>query len=83
MTPAATPTLKIELGPETSKTPRLVWLHGWGHDHRHLLLLARLFESDWRSTLFDLPGFGKTPRLEAGAGTAHYAEWLRHELSSQ
>lgn len=80
---SASAAFKIAFGPDVEGRPLLVWLHGWGQDHRHLLPLARLFEGDFRSRLYDLPGFGKTPRLEPGAGTARYAEWLAGELSSE
>lgn len=82
--PAASPAFKVALGPKGAGGAghRLVWLHGWGHDHRHLLALARLFEGDFPSVLFDLPGFGNTPRLETGAGTERYAEWLAAELDA-
>ena len=81
--PAASATFKTSLGPEGGGRSRLVWLHGWGHDHRHLIPLAGLFEGEFRSTLYDLPGFGQTPPLEAGAGTGRYAEWLAAELAGE
>jgi pimeloyl-ACP methyl ester carboxylesterase len=81
--PSESTGFKVAFGPRAEGArPELVWLHGWGHDHRHLLALARLFEADFNSTLYDLPGFGQTPRLEAGAGTERYAAWLARELSS-
>ena len=60
--------------------PEIIWLHGWGHDHRSFLPLANLYKSTARNTLYDLPGFGKSTMLKAGAGTADYANALIKDL---
>lgn len=60
------------------------WLHGWGHDHTALKRLAELFTGAPSHTLYDLPGFGKTPPLQisdkAGANTRDYADNLAAQL---
>lgn len=59
-----------------------VWLHGWGQDKLGMERLAGLFGSDGVHRLFDQPGFGKTPMLQEGAGTADYADALAAELEA-
>lgn len=71
---------KVDRGCKDGVNPQLVWLHGWGHTHQNLLGLANLFENDFHSTLFDLPGFGDTTPLESGADTGRYAQWLSQQL---
>ncbi|NVJ99533.1 MAG: alpha/beta hydrolase [Alphaproteobacteria bacterium] len=57
-----------------------VWLHGWGQESGSLKRLASLFAAKGVHRLYDQPGFGKTPMLEEGAGTADYADALAKEL---
>jgi pimeloyl-ACP methyl ester carboxylesterase len=59
---------------------QLIWLHGWGQSLECFLPLAKLFEREGQNFLFDLPGFGKTPMLESGAGTEDYAKALIPQL---
>jgi len=59
---------------------QIIWLHGWGQDHASLLPLASLYKNRTRNTLYDLPGFGKSAMLPAGAGTADYADTLINDL---
>ena len=59
---------------------QLIWLHGWGQSHDCFTPLAKLFERDGQSFLYDMPGFGKTPMLENGAGTEDYANALIPQL---
>ncbi len=58
-----------------------VWLHGWGQDSRAMERLAGLLGTSGQHRLFDQPGFGKTPMLAEGAGTADYADALATELN--
>lgn len=72
---------KLELPfPGSGKAPEIIWLHGWGQDHRSLLPLASLYKNQARNTLYDLPGFGKSAMLEPGAGTADYADVIIKDL---
>lgn len=61
----------------------LVWLHGWGQTHAALAPLAKILERHGRHRLIDLPGFGQTPRLADGAGSAAYAAWLSDMLGAK
>ena len=61
--------------------PSFIWLHGWGHNHKTMMRLADLFRNDGSHILFDQPGFGQTPMLGAGAGTADYADALATDLA--
>jgi len=70
--------LTLPGGPPKGQT--ILWLHGWGQDHQSLLPLAGLFKSKFKTILFDLPGFGKTPMLEGEAGPEEYAEALIREI---
>ncbi|PCI63828.1 MAG: hypothetical protein COB37_03505 [Kordiimonadales bacterium] len=54
----------------------LVWLHGWGYDHKGLGRIAALFEARNINQLYDLPGFGQTPMMHEGASTSDYADRL-------
>ncbi|MBK5909990.1 hypothetical protein CCR85_00585 [Rhodothalassium salexigens] len=58
----------------------LVWLHGWGLSHDSLVGLARGLETRATNRLLDLPGFGATPMLAPGAGSADYAAGLAAHL---
>jgi len=59
----------------------ILWLHGWGYTLDGMKRLAGLFEKDHSSTIYDLPGFGKTPMLADGAGTCDYAKALAAQLT--
>lgn len=54
----------------------VVILPGWGQDSKHWLAFAKRLPSRFTFFLLDLPGFGKTQHLPAGAGIAEYVEWL-------
>lgn len=58
-----------------------VWLHGWGHDLSAFKRMAGLFKNIGNHTLYDLPGFGKTPELREGADTRDYADNLVSQLT--
>lgn len=60
----------------------LIWLHGWGQTHKSLLPLAGLFKRGYKNTLYDLPGFGASKMLKAGAGTTDYANVLIKDLEN-
>ena len=74
-----TPLHHVEIGSDDSAV--YVWLHGWGQTHSSFSRLARLFENSGKHILFDLPGFGESPKLIDGAGTREYADLLSKELS--
>jgi len=57
------------------------WLHGWGHDLNAFKRMALLFKNGTVHTLFDQPGFGKTPALPEGATTREYADILAAQLA--
>lgn len=75
MTPKGQPTLYAKTLGEAGAI-EMVWLHGWGQDHKSLEALANLFKKKGRMVLYDLPGFGQTPMLPKGAGTDAYADLL-------
>ncbi|SDD31850.1 alpha/beta fold hydrolase [Kordiimonas lacus] len=58
-----------------------VWLHGWGQDSASMLRLAELFKAEGQHRIYDQPGFGRTGRLQDGAGTEDYADALALELA--
>ncbi len=53
-----------------------VLLHGWGLTGESLMPLARQLCAHGTCWVPDLPGFGKTPMLAEGAGSAEYADAL-------
>ena len=63
------------------KTKRLVWLHGWGNDHRFMLPLAEYFSDDFENYVLDLPGAGNSTTPDSEWGIREYAkavhEWLK------
>lgn len=61
----------------------IAWLPGWGQTAESLAPLARLLAARARNLVFDLPGFGDTPPLAEGAGSADYADALIAELGRQ
>lgn len=61
----------------------IIWLHGWGQDHKCFLPLAELFKNKAKNTIVDLYGFGKTPLLFKGAGTADYAQALAKTILNE
>jgi len=65
--------------PEAAAT-EIAWLPGWGQTADSLAPLARLLAARARNIVFDLPGFGRTPPLVEGAGSAAYADALIAEL---
>ncbi|GAK34461.1 alpha/beta hydrolase [Iodidimonas nitroreducens] len=66
--------------PATQSPPLIIWLHGWGQSGASLLPLARLFAAEAENRVYDLPGFGKTPMLQSGAGSDDYAKVLYQQL---
>ncbi len=54
-------------------------LHGWGVTGESLMPLARQLCAHGACWVPDLPGFGKTPMLTEGAGSAEYAQALLHQ----
>jgi pimeloyl-ACP methyl ester carboxylesterase len=62
------------VNPKAKKT--ILILHGWGHNAVAWLPLSQLLPKDWRVILLDLPGFGQSALLPAGAGVPEYAEFV-------
>jgi len=54
----------------------VVILPGWGQDSKHWLAFAKRLPQECEFFLLDLPGFGQTQHLPAGAGVSEYVEWL-------
>lgn len=67
---------KLPAPPDT--TLEIVWLHGWGQTGASLQPLAGLYAAQAQNLVPDLPGFGQTPMLAPGAGSADYAAALHH-----
>lgn len=65
----------------------IVWLHGWGQDMHAFDRLRARFANGAQHLFLDQPGFGGTPMLPPGAGTADYAEaladdWPTYEIQA-
>ena len=60
---------------------RIVWLHGWGLDHRSLLPMSKYF-SDYENILVDFKGFGCSKAPDFAYGVPEYTEDVRMMLQS-
>ncbi len=58
--------------PSDAKTPVVV-LHGWGASSRAMDSVRRCLESQWRTIVPDLPGFGASERPRDAWSSADYA----------
>lgn len=65
-----------------SKSIRLIWLHGWGVDHKTLLPIASFFENETENYLLDLPGFGKSPAPKKVYGSVDYAKKIANFIKT-
>ena len=71
---------RLLAGSEGAGSRRLfALLHGWGLTGESLMPLARQLCAHGTCWVPDLPGFGKTPMLAEGAGSAEYAAALLHQ----
>lgn len=53
---------------------RLIWLHGWGHSHKSLLMLADYFKNIADNLLLDFAGFGNSPEPDEPWSAEDYAD---------
>jgi len=51
----------------------MVFLHGWGQNIEMMLPLARKFTHQFKITIIDLPGFGKSEEPKEAIGLKEYA----------
>lgn len=58
----------------------VVILPGWGQNSLHWKSFAKRLPDSYRYILLDLPGFGQSQFLPAGAGVDEYVEWLKELL---
>jgi len=65
-----------------AKPTRLVWLHGWGVDHKTLLPIASFFDTETENYLLDLSGFGKSPAPKKVYDSLDYAKEIAKWLKS-
>ncbi len=73
------PIASVELG--NPDGPVVVFAHGWGRTHADFLPVAELIAGQARCILFDLPGFGDTPRPDDAWDTHDYADHMRSVLA--
>lgn len=71
---------KLE-GKENTKL-RIIWLHGWGADHKAMIPLATYFINQAENYLVDLPGFGQTKAPEKPCGSEWYADQVASFIES-
>ncbi|NWG45856.1 MAG: alpha/beta hydrolase [Alphaproteobacteria bacterium] len=62
--------------------PRLVWLHGWGQDHRAFAALASGLAGEAEHLFVDFPGFGSSPPPPGDWDSGTYARHLRACLAT-
>ncbi|PRY74762.1 pimeloyl-ACP methyl ester carboxylesterase [Yoonia maritima] len=75
------PIASVELGQPDG--PVVVFAHGWGRTHADFLPVAELIAGQARCILFDLPGFGDTPRPDDAWDTNDYADYMRTVLAEK
>ena len=51
------------------KGPNLVFLHGWAFNSDVFQELVNKYKKDYRVTVIDLPGHGRSPDLDGGIDT--------------
>lgn len=72
--------LKLE-GKENNNL-RIIWLHGWGADHRAMIPLALKFQNQAENYILDLPGFGQTKEPDKPCGSEWYADQVADFIKS-
>lgn len=67
-------------GNSNAKT-RIIWLHGWGHNHTVFATLSNLFDDEVENYLIDLRGFGQADLPPTAWGSIDYTKeliaWLK------
>ena len=61
---------------------QLIWLHGWGQDHRSFLSISSFFK-DCKNYLIDFAGFGRAKTPDNAWDTEDYAKHLNLYLSKK
>lgn len=61
---------------------RIIWLHGWGADHRAMIPLALKFQNQAENYILDLPGFGQTKEPDKSCGSEWYADQVANFIKS-
>ena len=56
---------------------KIIWLHGWGQDHKCFLELAKYFKK-FHNILIDFPGFGKSNTPSAALSVSDYANIINN-----
>ena len=73
--------LFIEQLGNSNSAIRIIWLHGWGQNHKSFSQLSELFSNETENYLIDLPGFGQSEAPKEIWGTIDYTntiiEWLQ------
>lgn len=64
----------VKLSARDDTKLRIIWLHGWGATHTSMYLLAELFQNQAENYLLDLPGFGKSKKLEKPYSSLDYVK---------
>jgi pimeloyl-ACP methyl ester carboxylesterase len=71
----------IEIG--QGDKPTVVFAHGWARSHHDFIPAAESLGASAKSLLVDLPGFGETPRPQAGWDTRAYADHAAQFLAEK
>lgn len=75
------PIASVELGQPDA--PVVVFAHGWGRTRADFMPVAELIAGQARCVMFDLPGFGETPRPDDAWDTNDYADYMRQVLADK
>lgn len=60
----------------------LIILHGWGQSTSDWLQIKTMYEKDFSTTAFDLPGFGNEPLISSDWGVPEYSKWVKERIKS-
>ena len=67
---------------KSDNNTRIIWLHGWGQDHKSFLSMACLF-NDCENIMIDMAGFGAAKKPKEAWGTNDYALDLAQYLKKE
>lgn len=59
---------------------RIIILHGWGHNAELWRGIAQKLERFGSAEVWDLPGFGNEPLVNAQWGIGEYADWVSEKI---
>lgn len=72
----------LKLNGRSNCSLRIIWLHGWGADHKAMIPIASLFQNQAENYVVDLPGFGESKAPDKAYGSEGYADVVADFIKS-